>query len=211
MLLRSICFTILAILIPSTLLAQATIVNDKSAKGEDFRVVLVDAAHYVQLQVSTTSHTQEYLIHEEQAGEYRRALSFTTTIKNDTLFIKDWGNPTFKFPQDKLSAHKITDSRILLEIPKHKELFINAVNANLEIEGSFKTTTINLANGSLLLENMKGDIKVVTTNASTKAMNLTKYRVKVFSRSGRVQRPKKRKNHLYSLTIESITGNIDID
>ncbi len=195
---------------PSLVHSQATNQRNTTRSGLYFHTIMIDADYYVNLNVNTTKSIDTYNLRVEQSGEYGNALLLESSIRNDTLFIKDSRSPLFDFPQDKLSAHKVTDTKLTLEIPKNKALFITAYRGDVAITGDYTHTTVNLANGSLLLENMSGPVRAVTTNASIVVQNMPSYQWENYSRYGVVRTRYTNPQTGYLLQIETIHGNIDI-
>ncbi len=86
-------------------------------------------------------------------------------LRNDSLILRELQSLAFTFPDDKLGAHKVLDSRIQLTLPRNKELVINARSADIQINGNFKSAYINLFSGNCVVENMTGDLHFISIYA----------------------------------------------
>jgi hypothetical protein len=173
--------------------------------------VLVDLKYYVELDVSTSTEKGFYMTDEKQSGEYRNALVLNTQVINDTLFITDPLNPTFQFPQDKLSAHKITDTKAVLILPEHKNLFLNLPEAHLNLQGNYENIILNIHSGKVILQQIAGDLQVISVNANVQAENLEGYFFEASSRNGSVEIKNSNRNTRYLLKVESINGDIHLN
>lgn len=190
--------------------SQQVISNNLSASDSSFNVIFLDINHYVDLEISTSGDVDSFEIEEQQKGEYGTALLFNSFVSNDTLFIKDPVHPAFQFPQDKLSAHKITDSKASIILPKNKTAFLNLLNSNLDLEGDFKNVIINIQQGTVDLINLTGDIAIVSVDASVTTSLSSDYDKVGFSRNGKMIIDQSTPNNRYVLKVESINGNLNL-
>ena len=97
----------------------------------DYSVVAMVFDQHVKVDLTTSKDSNQYIIADKQSGEYSSAILYATEIKRDTLFITDRWNPLFTLPQDKLSAHKILDSEISIELPEEKSIFLSSESGNI--------------------------------------------------------------------------------
>ncbi len=178
------------------------------SQNEQFKVVFVNLKHFMNLSISTTGEPSSYVTNEKQSGEYKNALILNTQVLNDTLFVTDPVNPIFEFPQDKLSAHKITESKAELRLPEGKVLFLNLSEAVLNLDGQYKNVIINIHSGNMKLSHMSGNIQVTSVNANLVAIDLNSYSVQASSRNGSVTIENEPNSTRYLLEAESINGNI---
>lgn len=163
---------------------------------------------HVELHIITTKE-RSFKISENQYGEYKEAIVLSKVQRNDTLFISDPQSPAFKYPNNKLSAHKVVDGKATIYIPEGKTVFITAQSADVTLTGHFKNITINLQNGKCNLENTTGDFQIVTVYAPVTARTY-KTAITATSKNGLVTGIKEKKKSLYSGKIDSINGSITI-
>jgi hypothetical protein len=202
-------------LIGSSLLCTAqnkgSVYSHTESHNERFTAIVVDLQHFAELQITTSAEKGFYITDEKQSGEYKDALVLNTQVRNDTLIITDPLNPAFEFPQDKLSAHKITDTRAQLVLPEHTSLFLNLVNSNLHIAGNFKDVVLNIHSGRAYFKQMSGNINVVSVDAAISASGLKNYSFKASSRNGSVTIRGVTSNSAYLMQVESIYGDITLN
>ncbi len=163
---------------------------------------------HIALQIITTNE-QVIKIIDSHYGEYQQAVLLTSAQRNDTLFITDPQNPTFTYPDDKLSAHKVIDGVATVYLPVGKTVFINAESADITLTGDFKNVTANLKNGRCELKNMRGDFQIVTVYAPV-VLNNVRATIQATSRNGAVINKSVLKNTRFKGKIESINGTITI-
>ncbi len=178
------------------------------SQNEKFDVILIDLEHYIELIIVTGDLPNSFSTNDVQSGEYSNALVLETRVANDTLFITDPLNPLFQFPQDKLSAHKVTDSKARIVLPEKHHLFLDLTNANLNLQGSYSNVIVNINTGKVNLEKLKGNIHITSVSADVNSKGLENYTFEASSRNGVVNVRKagsKTKNHL---KVESIHGDI---
>ncbi|GAK88539.1 hypothetical protein JCM19298_3265 [Nonlabens ulvanivorans] len=162
----------------------------------------------IELEIIATKEDQVKII-ESQGGEYRSAVLLNTEISNDTLKITDPFNPSFSFPQDKLSAHKVIDGKATIYVPENLILDINSRNCYLTINGNFKFSFINLESGSCLLKNVRGDFHIVSVNAMVVVTNPSSY-IEMSSKYGVITQIVNEPIIYYNQKIETINSNITI-
>lgn len=150
-----------------------------------------------------------YSVSNHQYGEYQRAVLLTANQVEKTLYITDPQNPSFTFPDNKLSAHKVVDGKATIRVPVNQTIFITAQSADIRVTGSFKDLTINLQNGSCNLVDTRGNINVVTVYApvSIKSKNT---KVVASSKNNKVSGIQQLKKYTYYASIETIYGSISI-
>ncbi|BAO54482.1 DUF4097 family beta strand repeat-containing protein [Nonlabens marinus] len=181
------------------------------SQNENFGVVLIDLEHYIELTITTSEQPHSFTTDDVQSGEYSNALVLQTRVANDTLFITDPVSPLFHFPQDKLSAHKVTDSKAKIVLPESHHLFLNLSNANVNLQGLFRSVIVNINTGKVNLEKLKGDTQITSVSADITAKDLENYSFEANSRNGIVTFKNENRRKKYHLKVESIYGDIDLD
>ncbi|SCY26901.1 hypothetical protein SAMN05192588_1968 [Nonlabens sp. Hel1_33_55] len=175
-----------------------------------FHTVVVEMVNFVDLQIDASNESDSYSINEKQSGEYSEAVVFKSYVANDTLFFEDSISPVFELPQDKLSAHKITDSKAHIKIPANKSVFISMDHTNALITGSFEQLRVNVRNGAITFDSITGNTEVVTINANVSGVNFKNYKVSATTRNGVVVSRHKKGLSRYTFDVESVNGNIEI-
>ena len=181
------------------------------SQNDLYSIIFIDLEHYIELKVSTTKKMNSFSTSDQQFGEYRNALQLHSEVERDTLFIRDAINPLFQFPQDKLSAHKVTDSKAHVVLTENQVLFLNLSNANLVLEGNHKEIIVNIQDGNILLEKISGDIQIVSMNADVVGQGLSAYFFDISSRNGTTDYDKSIGQKKNQLKVESINGDIQLN
>ncbi|MGB5982486.1 MAG: hypothetical protein WBG46_10120 [Nonlabens sp.] len=127
----------------------------------DFETVDVIFENYIELEVQNSEDGQVHLL-EIENGEYKEATKIIAYTVADTLVIKGLKPPNFDFPQGKLSAHKVIDSRLLLQLPENKKLIVSTQEAQIDLSGSFNNVFINQLSGSCKITGLKSDLQYVS-------------------------------------------------
>jgi hypothetical protein len=130
----------------------------------DFTVVDINLREYMELEIGNSIDGEVHVL-EIQHGEYKNAVSISTTVRNDSLLIRDFQNFNFSFPQDKLSAHKVIDARMRLLLPPGKSLIINTRSAVLLISGAFNDLYINQFSGKCKVIDLTGNFNFTSIYA----------------------------------------------
>jgi hypothetical protein len=184
----------------------ANTTSDTTYLESYFIVVDINISQYLELDIQTGDFDRSRLV-TSQKGEYKNAVVLSSTVRNDSLLITDPFNPTFTFPQDKLSTHKVIDGKATLYLPKAKNLVINSQAADINIKGNYKHIFINQLSGSCTIKALQGDLNYISVYAHV-FLNLDHYLVKGFSRSGEVVKFDQPEEVKYVAKIETISGKI---
>lgn len=94
-------------------------------------------------------------------GEYQEQLGIKSRIEDEILFLREYLNPLFKAPNDKLGAHKVIATKLSLSVPKNSILQLKMQQGLLKANGEFKELLVELYSGEcqLNLENTTGLFK----------------------------------------------------
>lgn len=185
---------------------SSSIKNETNLFSSNFQIVDIDLNQYLQLEIKTTN-SDEVKIITNQNGEYRNAVVLSSQVRNDSLLITDPINPTFTFPEDKLSAHKVIDGKATILLPRLKKVVLNTQSADISISGDFKNIFINQLSGSCKIVNLEGNLTYVSVYADV-FLKLVNYDTTSFSRSGKVSSFNKPNLIKYFASIETVSGNI---
>jgi hypothetical protein len=185
---------------------STSIKNETSLFASNFEVVDIDLNQYLQLEIKTTNGNEVKII-TNQNGEYKNAVVLSSKVRNDSLLITDPINPTFTFPEDKLSAHKVIDGKATILLPRFKKIVLNTQSADISISGDFKNIYINQLSGSCRINKVEGDLTYVSVYADV-FLELVNYDTTLISRSGKVSSFIKPNLIKYFASIETVSGNI---
>lgn len=98
-------------------------------------------------------------------GEYARALQLHSSVSEGVLFLKEQEMPDFHSPNDKLGAHKVFATSIILKIPATQSLRLVVNDARLSLEGHLFQVDVDQKGGQCLLKNWSGPGKIQTQDA----------------------------------------------
>lgn len=177
-------------------------------QNTEIKVVDIFLESTIELEIRTTKNSQIKIV-ESQGGEYKSAILLSSKIIKDTLKITDPFNPSFNFPQDKLSAHKIIDGKAIVYLPEGLTLQINTRSCFLKISGVFKDAFINIESGSCLINKMIGNYHIISVHAGVQVIEPTSF-INASSRYGRIINNSTNHTMNYNLEIETITAPITI-
>jgi HSP20 family molecular chaperone IbpA len=177
--------------------------------NNDITHVDITLHDHIELEIITTKE-KSFRISESQFGEYQQAIVLSSAVKDKTLYISDPQSPTFNYPNDKLSAHKVVDGKATLYVPEGKTIFITAESADVTLTGTFKNITVNLKNGKCHLENVSGNFQIVTVYAPVH-VQAAKTKVTAQSKNGIIINKSRPTGTIYSGKIESINGSITVE
>lgn len=162
----------------------------------------------MELEIANSDDGEVHIL-ELQQGEYKDAVSISTTVRQDSLLITDFQNFDFEFPQDKLSAHKVIDARMKLLLPRDKQLVINTGTAVLSISGDFSSLYINQFAGKCNLTNITGNLKLTSVYADV-SFNAPHYQIDKAIKRKPLTRILPKDYMKYTAQIETIHGSISV-
>lgn len=182
--------------------------SDVIYSNASINVVDISIESTVELEIVTTEDAF-IKIKSSQGGEYKNAVVLNSQIMNDTLQITDPLSPSFEYPQDKLSAHKIIDDHIILYLPEGLEVIVNARSCFFKGTGNYKSLFLNVESGNCILKAIHGNLRVISVYADI-LIEETKSFIKASSKYGQVTNNSSETPIYYKQQIETIHGDITI-
>ena len=183
-----------------------SIKNETQFSESEFTIVDIDIYQYLNLIIKTTNEDRVQIT-TSQNGEYKNAVILSGRIRNDSLLIRDPINPSFSFPEDKLSAHKIIDGTAILILPRDKRLVINTNAADISITGDYKNVYVNQLSGTCKINKIEGNMHYISVYADV-FVELENYDIICRSKTGKISPFEKDKLIKYFATLETVSGNI---
>ncbi len=180
--------------------------NDIVYRNANVKVVNILLESTIELEIKTTTN-RDIRISSSQGGEYKNAVVLSSQIVNDTLKINDPFNPSFRFPQDKLSTHKIIDGKAILYIPENLEIQLTARDCFITISGKFKTLFVNMQSGDCNLLAIKGDFHIISVHAAVSVSKQTSM-IETITKYGLINKKENFKRVVFKQKIETIDGDI---
>lgn len=103
-------------------------------------------------QLQLESHEKNTIeLSYQSEGEYQYHMGIRTQIKTRQLRLNEYKNPLFQEAQDKLAAHKIIASSLLLLLPTRMEVAIRMRDGQLTARGEFAQLHLQIKEGNCLL------------------------------------------------------------
>ncbi|AGC76245.1 hypothetical protein LX97_00914 [Nonlabens dokdonensis] len=184
----------------------SSIKNETQLMQSEFKVVDINVFQYLKLDIKTTNEERVRII-TSQDGEYKNAVILSGQVRNDSLIVRDPINPSFSFPEDKLSAHKIIDGSATLLIPENKKIVINTNAADISITGNYADVYINQLSGTCKIARLEGNLRYISVYADL-FVQLKNYDISCSSRNGKVTSFEKPRIIKYFAVLETVSGNI---
>jgi len=188
-------------------LISAQKVVKKSIVNPEITAINIDANNCFELFLDTADGS-EMVLEATIDGEYENDLVLTSKQQGRTIQVSSGFRPTFKNPNDKLSAHKVIAIALKIYVPENKSVTIYGSNCNVTASGAYRKLNITSNDGKCTLNEVSGSIAVMTQSghilAYTKGGDIN-----AKSKYGIVESDKIPGNQdRYNLT--SITGDIRI-
>ncbi len=147
--------------------------------------VVIDGSQCFQISLETAD-TREVLVEAEMEGEYQSEVMVATETLGNTLRISTGFVPSFKIPNDKLSAHKVLSIKLRVVLPQYQRVSLAAGSCRVETTGTFRDLKIHITEGGCLLAHMAEHTEVTTASAPITAL-IGRGMVEAHSRYGQVQ------------------------
>lgn len=144
--LRVILVVLLATSIDYPARTQPPVKSNIQRSLENVDTLRVDLSKHVVLSISAVSKdTLE--VTSLQRGEYTDALVLNLSEHSRSVTLQDLVSPGFAYPQDKLSAHKVNDNEVHLQIPEHVFLDLSLRSGDVVLKGNFQGLYLELMAG----------------------------------------------------------------
>ncbi|MEJ2584111.1 MAG: hypothetical protein P8Z38_03425 [Robiginitalea sp.] len=115
--------------------------------------------------VLQTSDANEVSVEAQMDGEYEKGLLVNFREVGNTLFIETRFSPEFRFPNDKLGAHKVVSVSIRVTIPHDKETLLTASSCEVSTSGRYRDLKIVFNDGFCDLHHTAENTEVRTRTA----------------------------------------------
>ncbi|MEP2936359.1 MAG: hypothetical protein ABJM06_11870 [Gilvibacter sp.] len=146
-------------------LAQKRVLKQWDASALESLHFIADVASSVHI---LATDTEQLTVSATMEGEYANSLFAGVIRESNGQWTLVTSFESFSVsPNDKLAAHKVKAIELIIEIPKDKEVSIEANDASLLAEGSFKGLKASLVNGNCQLLSYKGNANLEVHNGDT--------------------------------------------
>lgn len=95
-------------------------------------------------------------------GEYAKDLVIKLEEDGENIGISADFLPSFKNPNDKLSAHKVISIVLKVTLPEFMTTSVNGTHTNVTAEGKYKDLSITLSDGNCTLHDISEKASVKT-------------------------------------------------
>ncbi|WP_452220024.1 hypothetical protein [Lacinutrix salivirga] len=134
---------------------------DKVIDGSTINTIKIAGDDVFRVNVKTHTH-KAIRISARSEGEHNDEVVLVANTIENTLNITVNFQPLFKNENDKLSAHKLISTELVLVIPENLEVIITSEIASVELKGKYNPLFIELKNGSCTLSDYYGNARVNT-------------------------------------------------
>jgi len=138
--------------------------TEKTFSAEGISNIDLNGNSVFKITVQTTK-TNTISIRSRVEGENSEQMVLVTTIEDNTLFIATNYQPLFQNENDKLSAHKVVSTELILLIPENMNINMYSDIASIIVKGQYKNALIELINGHCFLQTFSGAATVNSIQA----------------------------------------------
>lgn len=181
---------------------------EKSIINPETRSVQIDGTRCFQLVLDT--HESDLLkVEASMEGEYAKDLVIIIEEDGKNIGISAGFLPSFKNPNDKLSAHKVISILLHVTLPEYMTTLVHGTRTNVTAQGKYKSLTISLSDGNCTLHKVS-EKTMVKTQSGEILVSSARGTVSAESTYGKVQ-----KGYIPSgeetYTLRSIEGTIIVN
>lgn len=168
----------------------------------------IDAERIYEVELESSSSGQVVLeVYIE--GEYQSELTVSAREEGSTLFLKGVFMPSFKNPNDKLSAHKVLSVRVKVYVPRHLNTELYGTSTRVVASGYYEDLEIRTQKGPVVLRSLSGLVSVQTNSGVIKVFE-TGGALQASSSYGTVNKGDVPEGNS-SILLESVNGDIYIN
>ena len=154
---------------------------EKTLSNPETKYVQINTNKCFQLALNT--HESNLLkVEASMEGEYAKDMVIKLEEDGRNIGISADFLPSFKNPNDKLSAHKVISIVLKVTLPEFMTASVHGTHTNVTAEGNYRELSITLSDGNCTLHNIseKASVKtqtgeIVVTNAKGKVTTNSTY------------------------------------
>ena len=136
--------------------------------------------------VLETADTREVSVEARMDGEYQKGLLVGFREAGKTLYLETRFSPEFRFPNDKLGAHKVVSVSMKVTLPHDQRILLTARSCEVSTSGTYRDLKIVFNDGLCDLSHSAENTEVRTGKAPIVA-HLNSGVVEAESRYGKVR------------------------
>ena len=115
--------------------------------------------------VLETADTREVSVEARMDGEYQRELLVNFREEGNTLYLETRFSPEFRFPNDKLGAHKVVSVSLKVTLPQDRQILFTAGSCEVSASGRYRDLKIVFNDGLCDLSHSAENTEVRTGKA----------------------------------------------
>lgn len=115
--------------------------------------------------VLETADTEEISVEARMDGEYEKGLLVNFRRAGKTLYIETGFSPEFRFPNDKLGAHKVVSVSMRVTLPRDQHILLTAGSCQVSASGRYRDLKIVFNDGLCDLSHTAENTEVRTGTA----------------------------------------------
>ena len=131
--------------------------------------VHIDGANCYAINLKTTTGN-ELVVEASIEGEYTKDLAVKLEEDGDNILVSTGFLPSFKAPNDKLSAHKVVSISLSVLLPEYSQVQLYGTYSNVKAKGIFRALDISIADGNCFLHAQAENTAVKTQTGEIRLM-----------------------------------------
>lgn len=190
-----------------TYVIQAQSITDKTFSANGITAINIVGENVFKITIETKP-VHEITVSARVEGENNENIVIVTENSNKSLYVAAKLQPLFKDANDKLSAHKVISIEIALVVPEHLQVFLNAYNALVVVQGNYKKVSLNSDTGNCIFNAFSGDAKIYTRKGNV-ALQTNHAKITASSKNGSIKK-EVIDTGTNQILIKTINGNITL-
>ncbi|MBU2940902.1 hypothetical protein KO494_15235 [Lacinutrix sp. C3R15] len=186
---------------------EAQNISEKTFLSKDISTININGENVFKITVEAKP-VSEITVSSRVEGENNENVVIVTENSNNNLYIAARKQPLFKDANDKLSAHKVISIEITLVVPENLQVFLNAYNALVVVQGHYKKVRVNAAAGNCFFNAFYGDAKIYTRGGNI-ALQTNNATIVASSKNGTIKK-EEIDTGANQIVIKTINGNITL-
>ncbi|MEM1339613.1 MAG: hypothetical protein AAGF96_17775 [Bacteroidota bacterium] len=195
---------VLAILwLPITAFCQKKV--SKKIVSTEQQFIRIDGTNCYIIDLQTSPGNQ-LVVEASIEGEYATDLALKLEEDGNTIVVSTDFLPSFKNPNDKLSAHKVISISLSVLLPEYAQVQLYGTYSNVQAKGIYNALDISVADGNCLVEALAEKSTVRTQTGEIRLMK-TRGIVAAKTKYGKIHKGNVPSGD-YNYSLHSIEGNI---
>lgn len=177
----------------------------KKTINTEKQYIHIDGSNCYTIDLQTGSG-RELVVEASIEGEYSEDLALKLEEDGNNILISTDFLPSFKAPNDKLSAHKVVSISLSVSLPEYAQVQLHGTYSNVKAKGIYNALDISVADGNCFLEALT-ERSCVKTQTGEIRLTKTKGIVAAQTKYGKIHRGNIPSGD-YNYTLYSVEGDI---